>query len=167
MTTHADLVHAAHHWARNSLKCAAVLAECGAAGIEIPDVIAWGSNGTSIVVECKATRADFLADKKKFFRVRPDQGMGAFRWFFTPKGLVDRSELPPQWGLAELRGSRVFKVKYPERFHAYAERRETQLLVSALNRIDRGFGLQVFDPMPERPIGVGDDGLAYCAADLE
>lgn len=160
--THADLVHAAHHWAWNTLRCHAVLAECGAALVEIPDVIAWGSSGYSIVVECKATRADFLADRKKFFRLRPESGMGAERWFFTPKGLIDPAELPERWGLAELRGSRVFKVRKPSPFPEYARQREMQLLVSALNRIDRGFGMQVFDPQPLQPITI-EDGRAYAA----
>jgi len=43
--------------------------ELKTAGIEIPDVIGFGS-GFSIVIECKVSRADFLQDKKKPHRAK-------------------------------------------------------------------------------------------------
>lgn len=164
--THADLVHAAHWWVRHTLRCSVALAECGASMFEIPDVIGWGASGFSVVVECKASRADFLADRKKFFRRMPDLGMGAYRWFFTPRGLIEPSELPERWGLAELRGTRVFKVRKPESFVERAVHNEMQLLVSALSRVDRSIGLQVFAPAPSTAIRI-DGGVAVAALDLE
>jgi len=65
----------------------------------------------SIVVEAKISRADFLADRNKSFRQRPETGIGEFRYFITPSGLVRPEELPAKWGLIEVagRGIRVLQ----------------------------------------------------------
>jgi hypothetical protein len=166
--THSDLVHAAHWWCRNTLRCSVVLSESVADfGGESPDVIGWGFSGFSVLIECKTSRADFFADAKKTFRRRPEMGMGAQRWFFTPKGLVRPEEVPSQWGLAELRGSRVFKVKKPVHFHERSTRSEMVLLVSALHRARGGLGsLRIFDPAPTAALRVVE-GVAVGAFELE
>lgn len=64
---------------------------------ELPDVFAYREN--SIVVECKVSRGDFLADGKKPFRVNPEDGMGDYRYYCCPKGLISKDELPTGWGL--------------------------------------------------------------------
>lgn len=69
-------------------------------GEEIPDV--WATNGWSVsVVEVKTSRSDFLRDKNKICRQNPIEGIGNFRWYFAPKGLIKEDELPENWGLAE------------------------------------------------------------------
>lgn len=67
---------------------------------EQPDALGFRS-GVSVLIECKTSRPDFLADKKKKFRVDPAMGMGDWRFFLTPKGLISVSELPEGWGLLE------------------------------------------------------------------
>lgn len=72
-----------------------------AATREIPDVVAFSAHAT-IMIECKVSRSDFLIDKKKPWR-QPGQGIGHYRFYLTPEGLIDPSELPqsPRWGLIE------------------------------------------------------------------
>ncbi|KKK54365.1 hypothetical protein LCGC14_3085490, partial [marine sediment metagenome] len=67
-------------------------------GDEIPDALGFASR-KSTLIECKASRSDFLSDKKKSFRQKPDEGMGCLRYYLTPPGLVDPDELPENWGL--------------------------------------------------------------------
>ena len=71
-------------------------------GAENPDV--WGTNGFhSTLIEVKTSRADFLRDRKKFFRQKQGEkyACGNFRYFLTPAGLVKSEELPASWGLLE------------------------------------------------------------------
>jgi hypothetical protein len=67
---------------------------------EEPDAIGWGACSRSILVECKASRADFFADKKK-----NRAGVGLEKWYMTPRGLVKPCEVPDGWGLVEYRES--------------------------------------------------------------
>jgi hypothetical protein len=52
-----------------------------------------------VLVECKVSRNDFLADAQKPFRRDPRLGVGCERYYLTPRALVDREELPAGWGL--------------------------------------------------------------------
>lgn len=91
--------------------CVIILTEIGAAQAEEqPDVIGWDAHGQSILIECKASRADFLADRKKLFRIHPDMGMGVKRFYLTPPGIIAKEEVPDGWGLMEVQGK---KITYP------------------------------------------------------
>lgn len=91
--THGELVTLAETWLWRQ-GCGVVFAELSTlATPETPDAIGFRTT-TSILIECKATRADFLADKNKPFRRDPSRGMGDWRFYFTPKGLINKSELP-------------------------------------------------------------------------
>lgn len=76
---------------------------------EQPDALGFRS-GVSCLIECKTSRADFLADRKKRFRKDPTLGMGDWRFMLTPKGLVKIEELPEGWGLLETNGKTIRKV---------------------------------------------------------
>lgn len=80
---------------------------------EIPDAIGWKlSDGlTSVLVEVKVSRADFLADAAKPHRQDPSSGMGAYRYFMAPEGLIKVAELPPKWGLVEVNARGHLKVR--------------------------------------------------------
>lgn len=68
---------------------------------EIPDafgVRAAGSHDGSVVVEVKTSRSDFLADRRKPHR-HAGKGIGTWRYFMCPEGLIQPDELPPNWGL--------------------------------------------------------------------
>ena len=73
---HAQLVARAADWLRRRYGCGIVLSEQYCATGEIPDVIGWKASCQSVLVECKASRGDFLADASKAFRVEPEAGVG-------------------------------------------------------------------------------------------
>lgn len=132
--THAELVERAAVWLQR--KHAVVITEMAHAAGEEADAIGFTGYGASTLVECKATRSDFLADGKKMFRQFPQYGMGRSRYFMTPPGLVRVDELPERWGLIEPMAGRFMVVVKATDFPEYARDCELQLLVSALRRPD-------------------------------
>lgn len=98
MMTHSELVKIAERWLVSSRGCGAVLTELVTLYPEIPDAIGF-RDGTSTLIECKASRADFLADAKKVFRRNTWMGMGTFRFYLCPAGIITPEDLPPKWGL--------------------------------------------------------------------
>ena len=108
--THAQLVEQAVRWLR-SYRCGVVLSEQACVSGEMPDAIGWKRACHSVLVECKVTRADFLADRAKPFRQRPEKGVGSERFYLTPSGFVKPEELPAGWGLLEFRRGRIEMVR--------------------------------------------------------
>src|SRR5438270_4402035 len=104
--THEKLVKAAVAWLRR-YRCGVVLSEQSCASGETPDAIGWKRACHSVVVECKVSRADFLADREKAFRQKPEVAMGCERFYLVPAGLLNPDELPAGWGLLALRGREV------------------------------------------------------------
>lgn len=101
--THAELVKKAAVWLSNQgavAVCTEMRAWCC---VEQPDVIGWEFTGKSAVIECKVTRSDFLADRKKEHRQK--DGLGNLRYFAVPKGLIRVDELPEGWGLIQTSGN--------------------------------------------------------------
>lgn len=96
--THKQLVDVAYRWLISTVGCGFALKELVTSGWETPDAIGFRS-GMSILVEVKTSRSDFFADRKKPFRLNPTLGMGQFRFFCCPTGLIQVSELPERWGL--------------------------------------------------------------------
>jgi hypothetical protein len=100
---HADLSSAGLIWLLGSQKHEFAATEIGAQGggsTEIADVWGWGSKGSTLI-EVKVSRADFLADAKKPHRQRPEIGLGRWRYYLTPRGLLTSADLPEGWGLLE------------------------------------------------------------------
>ena len=95
--THSELVNRALHWLAGRMKCFVTI---GGRGVdrEIVDAIGWGTDG-SVVIECKASRSDFLADHKKPCRQPGYEGLGEFRYYMVAKDLVQPDEVPEGWGL--------------------------------------------------------------------
>lgn len=99
--SHDALVERAGIWLRK-IGCKIVFTELATSTRtgEIPDAIGWKFSGqVSILVECKATRADFLADRNKRFRANPELGMGDWRFYLCPPGIITVEDLPAGWGL--------------------------------------------------------------------
>ena len=71
---------------------------------EQPDILGISSFGESILIEVKVSRSDFLADKKKPWRSNPEMGMGDFRVYLAPKGLLKPEDIPYGWMLWEVHG---------------------------------------------------------------
>jgi hypothetical protein len=135
--THAQLVAKAVYWLRR-YRCGVVLSEQACASGEMPDAIGWKSACHSVLVECKVTRSDFLADRAKPFRVKPEQGVGCERFYLVPVGLLRPEELPQGWGLIELRQNKIETV-HPSAKNlrtATGFRCEMNLLLASLRRVE-------------------------------
>ncbi|MBJ7539872.1 adenylosuccinate synthase [Marinomonas transparens] len=116
--THSNLNLLAQKWllrspSANGAHCKIAFTEVGALfGGEIAD--AWGCNydyDFSVVVESKVSRSDFLADKKKPHRNGEVLGMGTFRYFICPEGMISPDELPEKWGLLWVNSRGHIKIK--------------------------------------------------------
>lgn len=108
--THAKLVSLAVAWLRR-YRCGVVLSEQACASGEMPDAMGWKKACHSVLVECKVTRGDFLADRAKPFRQHPETGVGSERYYLAPRGLIGIEELPGGWGLLEVCGREIEMVK--------------------------------------------------------
>ena len=135
--THSQLVEKAVHWLRR-YRCGVVLSEQACVSGEMPDAIGWKRACHSVLVECKVTRSDFLADRAKPFRVKPGQGVGCERFCLVPAGLVRREELPQGWGLLEHHRGRI-EVTHPSAKNLRSKngfRCEMNLLLASLRRVE-------------------------------
>jgi len=135
--THAELVGKAVEWLR-SYGCGVVLSEQACVSGEMPDAIGWKRPCHSVLVECKVSRSDFRADGDKPFRQKSKLGMGCERFYCTPTGLLDPSEVPSGWGLLEYR-QRKISVLHPAEANlrtATGFRHEMNLLLASLRRVE-------------------------------
>lgn len=76
---------------------------------ERPDTLGFRSN-TSCLVEIKVSRADFLRDKDKKFRCDPSLGVGDWRFYLCPAGLITIDDLPDGWGLLYADNGKVKRI---------------------------------------------------------
>jgi len=120
---------------------------------EFPDAIGW-RDGLSILIEVKTSRSDFLADKKKSFRSSPEKGMGDWRFYLCPEGVIKPEDLPAGWGLLYAKGSRVLKAHgvppntkwHTDKPFSGCKTSENMMLVSALRRLSiRGHLPEIYD----------------------
>jgi len=160
--THSDLCALAARWLRASkqkrgLACQVAFVEPRISFLsgESPDAIGIRVSGCadagSTIVECKISRSDFLADAKKAHR-KPGSGMGRWRYYLCPEGLISPDELPDKWGLLYVSEKRAaVPVVGPSAFssvwgsahqsaldqfaHDYDAHRETLLLANLLHRL--------------------------------
>ena len=137
--THVQLVKLAESWLRHSYRCGVILSEQACFSGEVPDVIGWKGQCRSVVVECKVSRADFLADAQKPWRKDPNLALGCERLYLAPAGLIAPSELPQGWGLLECRGRKVRLAVKPRRSSlrtAQGMMHEMNLLLASLRRVE-------------------------------
>lgn len=98
--SHNEGCHIAAKYLHKNLNCGAVFVEANPFNnSESPDAIGFRPDGCSILIEVKVSRSDFLSDKKKPHRVNPETGMGSYRFFACPEGIILPEDLPPKWGL--------------------------------------------------------------------
>jgi len=101
--THALLVKKAAAYLRR-VGCKVVLTE-RTTGKEFHDAIGWQPSwrGTPIsyVIECKVSRSDFYADKRKKSRASYEVRPAIHCYYLAPAGLLT-GQLPDGWGLLEL-----------------------------------------------------------------
>ena len=130
---HEKLVNCAAQWLAK--KHPIVITELAHGGGEEADAIGF-KNGFSTLVECKISRSDFLADAKKMWRQIPHHGLGDFRYYCCPKGLVSVQELPEAWGLLEVSNGKVRLTHEPPQHPSKRDHRgEVSILISVLRRI--------------------------------
>jgi hypothetical protein len=104
----------------------------------MPDAIGWKRASHSVLVECKISRADFLADRAKPFRQKSDLGVGSERFYLVPRNLVRPEEVSGGWGLLEYHNRRV-QVLRPSRKNLRSDegfRCEMNLLLASLRRVE-------------------------------
>lgn len=120
--THSELCKLAVGWlkrpnSRGGHGCKVAIDECrtGWSG-ETPDAIGYTCTGLennimdgTVLVECKVSRADFLADRAKPHR-KDVLGVGNWRYYMAPEGLIKPEELPEKWGLIEVNSRRHLKL---------------------------------------------------------
>lgn len=136
--THSELVLLANRWLRNQRNCGLAVREMGGSNAEIPDCIGWNATWSHLI-EVKTSRSDFLADKSKPWRQEPRKGMGMFRYYLAPTGIIEPEELPERWGLLNPRGlSQIKMIKEPMPFDEYDLKSELWITVAASRRIQAG-----------------------------
>jgi hypothetical protein len=135
--THAQLVQRAVTWLR-SYGCGIVLSEQACISGEVPDAIGWKRACHSVVVECKTSRADFMADRAKPFRLQPELGLGCERFYLSPRGVISSDALPAGWGLLECHGRQVVMVQPSNKKlrTIVGMQHEMNLLLSSLRRVE-------------------------------
>lgn len=109
---HYDLCMRAAEWLEKQMNCGFVIRDgfgCQTSTMEQPDALGL-RGGVSMLVEVKVSRADFLGDKKKKFRQNPELGLGDFRIYACPPGIIKVSDLPEDWGLIYIHPKKVEKV---------------------------------------------------------
>lgn len=158
---HSDLVAMAAAWLLK--KYPVVITDMVSGARETPDAI--GIRGyDSTLIECKASRADFLRDAAKPHR-QGDAGMGCLRYYLTTLGMIKPAELPEGWGLLESNGrGRIRTVVQPER-RKPDHREEGAILVSLIRRIGQnppeGVSVRCYTVATERTATVGFNPYAW------
>ena len=163
--THAQLVEKAIRWLR-SYRCGVVLSEQACVSGEMPDAIGWKRACHSVLVECKVTRSDFLADRSKPFRVKPERGVGCERFYLAPAGLIQCEELPKGWGLLECRGGRIELVAQSMKKRRSGPSWWWTMKKSCANRWRRGCARTAIALTPRRRTKGGGNGAIDRLRDL-
>jgi hypothetical protein len=124
-------------WLRR-YRCGVVLSEQACVSGEMPDAIGWKKACHSVLVESKVSRADFLADRSKLFRLKPEIGVGCERYYLAPRGLIRIDEVPAGWGLLEVCGREIERVKVSAKNlrSAIGFQYEMNLLLASLRRVE-------------------------------
>lgn len=131
--THEEGVERARKWLAS--RCSVVVTELSHGRTETPDALGW-KGLVSILVEVKTSRADFDADRRKYFRRDVSAGVGSDRYYLAPRGLLDPGELPENWGLLEPR-PRGKTLRVVKKSGCFASNLQTEksILLSVLRRI--------------------------------
>lgn len=136
--THSRLVDEAVRWLRSSYRCGIVLSEQSCSSGETPDAIGWKGRNHSVVVECKISRSDFLADATKPWRIDPDCALGCERFYLALAGVISCDEAPAGWGLLEIRERKVRIARKSKKNLRTTEgfANEMNLLLASLRRVE-------------------------------
>lgn len=138
--THSDLVERARAWL--CMRWPVVVTELAHGMGEEADAIGFRT-GLSALVECKASRSDFLSDRRKRYRIYPEHGMGCYRYYLGPESAFGDDEPPETWGVLRPTSRGVRVVRHGRRFTERNLRAEQSVLISCLRRLGGREGLSV------------------------
>ncbi|MDR0472327.1 MAG: hypothetical protein LBH43_01455 [Treponema sp.] len=146
--THKELIRLGRAWcikpyAQNAehghAGCTVVITEISANtwSMEIPDILGFCSKA-SILIECKASRTDFLRDKDKVFRNPSvaNMAMGSQRWYLAPFGIIKKEEVSDGWGLLEVHRYHDIHVSVFARIQEKNWKSEQNILISVMRRLN-------------------------------
>ena len=142
---HRDLCLKAAKYLKNEgivpfYKCQYVVCELERCG-ECPDAFGIGDN--TQLIEVKVSRSDFLSDKNKYWRKNPEFGLGQYRSYLCPEGLINVEDLPNNWGLLWVNNKgKITKICNPIK-QEHNNIAEMKVLTSILRR--EGIKPQIFN----------------------
>lgn len=155
--THKELCDKASTWAI-SHGHPVVFNELVCSSDESADVL--GFNGsTSILIEVKSSRSDFLKDNKKWFRRFDTKTLGNYKYYYCVEGIIKPEEIPTDWGLIyDYPAARKSRIKVRAQKVEANEYWERAYMYSALRRIFEQPGIRdtvkYFAKTPEEVIDV-------------
>lgn len=139
--THKELTKIGKKWLKNQKgkfwACGVIFTELVTLNMETPDILGLSSNGTTII-EVKASRADFLRDKKKPFRRYPDMGMGGYRFYLCPTDIIKEKDLPEKWGLVYVNEKGKPRIIVKPEFQERNLKAEYSYIYSVIRRLYNG-----------------------------
>ena len=115
---------------------------------ENPDI--WAFNGWStIVVEVKTSRSDFLNDRKKvWYQPGHEHTLaGNYRYYLAPKGMLNSDDLPEGVGLLEWDGKEIVRTIRATR-HEISNHADGIIMASILRREKFPEGIYNYRGMP-------------------
>jgi hypothetical protein len=135
--THKKLCKIAQDYlAGHRFNCPVVVTELSCYKVdEIPDALGFQNDGRSILIECKVSKADYLADRKKLFRQAEYLGMGNEMYFLIPYGVIEKKDYPEKWGVLIYHpGGMIRMEQKPECFETN-KAAEVALLTAVVRRL--------------------------------
>lgn len=143
--THQDLCNIGVKWLKrhgNGMGCQFAVSEIqtGFRGEQV-DVFGYRCNTPnegSFMVEVKTSRSDFLADFKKPHRIEPHLGVGKYRVYLCPEGVIQPVDVPIGWGLIWINGRGHVKPQNLD-MHPWEARNvdgEAYLMARLISRFD-------------------------------
>lgn len=139
--THKQLVNISSKWLKKHEQnivlpnCSIIASEVvsSAETGEIPDILGWCS-WASVLIEVKTTRKDFLRDRNKPFRYSSGIGVGEFRYYLSPDGILSTKDVPENWGLLHCdKNGKIYIIKIADKQQSNL-RSERSILLSMLRR---------------------------------
>lgn len=130
-------------------KCGVVLPEFVTYELEIADVLGFSRQG-SYMIEVKVSRSDFLRDKKKLFRRIEERGVGNWRYYACPRGLIDALEVPDGWGLIYIYpNGKARQMIAPDRKKPDLQAEKNILYSYARRAVCKGLHAEIMRPIPK------------------
>ncbi len=136
--THDELIKRGINWLKNNqlsgMRTPIILPEYRCYANSIPDVLGLNHVRT-IVIECKISRPDYLADQCKGHRHYHFQ-LGNLRYYLCPAGLLNTNEINGGWGLLYCHPHKITIEKKSDEFSKEQTRpQEYQVMYSIIRRL--------------------------------